>query len=140
MLNASVRDNLLVPSTKRLAWGKNVLGYIAPKKVRELTTEAVDTMSIKTYDANLQKVGSLSGGNKQKVSLAKWLVQNLDFFILDCPTRGVDVGVKGYIYEKMMEAKEQGLAILMITEELAEATAWQTASVLRDGCQNTHQK
>jgi|LSQX01.3.fsa_nt_gb ribose transport system ATP-binding protein len=134
MLNASVRDNLLVPSTKRLAWGKNVLGYIAPKKVRELTTEAVDTMSIKTYDANLQKVGSLSGGNKQKVSLAKWLVQNLDFFILDCPTRGVDVGVKGYIYEKMMEAKEQGLAILMITEELAEAIGMaDRILVLRDG-------
>ncbi|MDI9439962.1 MAG: sugar ABC transporter ATP-binding protein [Limnochordia bacterium] len=134
MLNASVRDNLLVPSARRLAALKNAFGFIAPKRVRALTKEAVDTMSIKTHDANIQKVGSLSGGNKQKVSLAKWLVQNLDFLILDCPTRGVDVGVKGYIYEKMLEATKEGLAILMITEELAEAIGMaDRILVLKDG-------
>lgn len=118
MLNASVKDNLFMPSTGRLA---NKIGFIAPKKIRDLTNEAVKTMSIKTFDPYLQKVVSLSGGNKQKVNLSRWLVQDLNFMILDCPTRGVDVGVKAYIYGIMEKAKEEGLAIIMITDELPEA-------------------
>lgn len=118
MLNASVKDNLFMPSAGLLA---NKLGFIAPKKIRNLTSDAVATMSIKTFDPYQQKVVSLSGGNKQKVNLSRWLVQDLNFMILDCPTRGVDVGVKAYIYRIMEEAKEKGLALMMITDELPEA-------------------
>ncbi len=118
MLNASVKDNLFMPSAKKLA---NRVGFIAPGKIKDLTSEAVTSMSIKTFDPYEQKVVSLSGGNKQKVNLSRWLIQDLNFMILDCPTRGVDVGVKAYIYRVMEEAKEEGLAIVMITDELPEA-------------------
>ena len=107
-----------MPSAGLLA---NKLGFIAPKKIRNLTSDAVATMSIKTFHPYQQKVVSLSGGNKQKVNLSRWLVQDLNFIILDCPTRGVDVGVKAYIYRIMEEAKEKGLALMMITDELPEA-------------------
>ena len=66
-------------------------------------------------------VNSMSGGNKQKVNLSRWLVRALDFVILDCPTRGVDVGVKAYIYHLLEKAaKEKNLAILLISDELPE--------------------
>ena len=59
--------------------------------------------------------------NKQKVNLSRWFVRDLKYIILDCPTRGVDVGVKAYIYQKMLEYKKRGLGILLITDELSEA-------------------
>jgi ribose transport system ATP-binding protein len=67
-----------------------------------------------------QYVLQLSGGNKQKVSISKWLACNADIFIFDCPTRGIDIGVKGDIYKLLNELREQGKAILMISEELPE--------------------
>ena len=60
---------------------------------------------------------ALSGGNKQKVNLGRWLIKDLDVLIVDCPTRGVDIGVKAYIYQCLREAKEKGMAILLITDE-----------------------
>ena len=63
---------------------------------------------------------TLSGGNKQKVSFAKWSAKDSDVLIMDCPTRGVDVGVKQAMYSLIEEMKAQGKAILMISEELAE--------------------
>ena len=63
----------------------------------------------------------MSGGNKQKVNLSRWLARGLDFIILDSPTRGVDVGVKSYIYNLLeKEAKENNKAILLISDELSE--------------------
>jgi ribose transport system ATP-binding protein len=62
----------------------------------------------------------LSGGNKQKVALSKWLVRDSDILILDCPTRGIDVAVKASIYGLMQELKKEGKAVLMISEELQE--------------------
>lgn len=64
---------------------------------------------------------ALSGGNKQKVNLGRWLIKDLDVLIVDCPTRGVDIGVKAYIYQCLREAKEKGMAILLITDELSES-------------------
>ena len=63
----------------------------------------------------------MSGGNKQKVNLSRWLVKDLDYLILDCPTRGVDIGVKAYIYSVLKKAKADGLGIIMISDELPEA-------------------
>lgn len=65
-------------------------------------------------------MSELSGGNKQKVVLAKWLGNESEIFILDCPTRGIDVGVKEAIYRMMEELKAQGKSIVMISEELPE--------------------
>ena len=53
--------------------------------------------------------------------MSRWLVKDLDYIILDCPTRGVDIGVKAYIYGVLKKAKENGLAIIMISDELSEA-------------------
>jgi inositol transport system ATP-binding protein len=65
-------------------------------------------------------IGSLSGGNQQKVLLARWLMLDSDLLILDEPTRGVDVGAKLEIYNIMMDLAKQGYAILMISSELPE--------------------
>ena len=68
-----------------------------------------------------QPIGRLSGGNKQKINLGRWLSKDLNYVILDCPTRGVDIGVKAYIYHLIREKKAQGTAVLLITDELSEA-------------------
>ena len=67
-----------------------------------------------------QYVSNLSGGNKQKVAIAKWLGYDANIFIMDCPTRGIDVGVKAAVYRLMEELKAQGKSIIMISEELTE--------------------
>ena len=67
-----------------------------------------------------QFVRNLSGGNQQKVVLAKWLIRNSDILIFDEPTRGIDVGAKSEIYALMNELAAQGKAIIMISSELPE--------------------
>jgi len=67
-----------------------------------------------------QYVSQLSGGNKQKVVLARWLGRGSNILVLDSPTRGIDVGVKADIYALMGELKEQGKSIIMISEEMQE--------------------
>ena len=67
-----------------------------------------------------QQIGHLSGGNKQKINLGRWMDKDLDVLILDCPTRGVDVGVKAYIYQLMETARKRGLGIVLISDELTE--------------------
>jgi ribose transport system ATP-binding protein len=67
-----------------------------------------------------QYVSTLSGGNKQKVSFAKWMARASQVVIMDCPTRGVDIGVKQAMYALIEQMKREGKAILMISEELSE--------------------
>ena len=67
-----------------------------------------------------QQVSQLSGGNKQKVVFGKWIGCDSEILILDCPTRGVDIGVKQAMYQLMVQLKNEGKAILMISEELPE--------------------
>jgi len=117
MLSANIRENIFLPSAKNMS-GK--LGFISPKKVTALAQGASDKFEIKSSGLD-HIVRRLSGGNKQKVNLSRWLVKDLDYIILDCPTRGVDIGVKAYIYEVMNKAKESGMAILLISDELTEA-------------------
>jgi rhamnose transport system ATP-binding protein len=94
-------------------------GLIDPAKERALARQYVEQFSIKaaTVDA---EVGSLSGGNQQKVALARWLATGPSVLILDEPTQGVDVGSKAAIHELMQRLTEQGLAIVMISSELPE--------------------
>ena len=81
-----------------------------------------------------QKVGNLSGGNQQKVILAKWLQIPLKLLILDEPTRGIDVGAKREIYQIMNELAARGVAILMISSELPEVLGMaDRIVVIRDG-------
>ncbi|HHU23304.1 MAG TPA: sugar ABC transporter ATP-binding protein [Clostridiales bacterium] len=116
MVNASVRENFALPSLGELT---GPLGFVSPKNMKKLASEMVSKLSVKCEDI-FQPVSSLSGGNKQKINLGRWLAKDLKLLILDCPTRGVDVGVKAYIYSLMKEAKKNKIAILLISDELTE--------------------
>ena len=86
---------------------------------RQIVEQYVKELSIKTSSIQ-QKVGNLSGGNQQKVVVAKWLAAHPKVLILDEPTRGIDVGAKSEIYHIMNELAKQGVAIIMISSELPE--------------------
>lgn len=115
VLTASIKDNIVSPSLSLLSNAT----FISPAKERDMSQEQVKTMEIKCY-ADSQFCNELSGGNKQKVVFAKWLANESEIFILDCPTRGIDVGVKANMYALMYELKKAGKSIIMISEELPE--------------------
>jgi len=117
MLDAGIGDNLIVPSVPELS---GTAAYLDPRKTKKLAQDASEAFEIKSSGLR-HVVRRLSGGNKQKVNLSRWLVKDLRYIILDCPTRGVDIGVKAYIYSVLKKAKETGLAIIMISDELQEA-------------------
>lgn len=89
------------------------------KKEKEIVDDGIKSLSIKTPSRE-QRVGNLSGGNQQKVVLAKWLASDPDILILDEPTRGVDVGAKAEIYAIINELAAKGMAIIMISSEMPE--------------------
>lgn len=115
ILNGSIQDNIVLPSLPDLQKGI----YISKKSEHMLSDKEIERFHIKCADGN-QWVNTLSGGNKQKVSFAKWTAKGANIIIMDCPTRGVDVGVKQFMYQQIMEMKKAGNAILMISEELTE--------------------
>ncbi len=92
---------------------------IKNKTLINSTTEYVEKLSIKTPSIN-QIVRNLSGGNQQKVVIAKWLIKNSSILIFDEPTRGIDVGAKSEIYALMNELVKEGKSIIMISSELGE--------------------
>ncbi|MDO4343555.1 MAG: sugar ABC transporter ATP-binding protein [Eubacteriales bacterium] len=94
-------------------------GVIDFKKEKEMAEKYMKAMDIKAYDKS-QKAGTLSGGNQQKVVLAKWLATDSDILIFDEPTRGIDVGAKAEIYLLMRELVESGKSIIMISSEMPE--------------------
>ncbi len=116
IIDGSIRSNIVLPSLTRLA-GK--LGYLSKRSQKELSSEQIKIMRIKCRNDE-QYLKELSGGNKQKVVFSKWLSTDSDIFILDCPTRGIDVGVKADMYKLIMELKRQGKGIIMISEEMSE--------------------
>jgi ribose transport system ATP-binding protein len=115
MLLSSIKDNICLPSLTKIQRGT----FISPRKERMLAESGARQLNIKMSSIN-QFCLFLSGGNKQKVTLSKWLVRDSDILILDCPTRGIDVAVKASIYGLMQELKGKGKAIIMISEELQE--------------------
>jgi len=94
-------------------------GFLDDKAGRENSLHYKEQLRIKTPTIK-ERVRNLSGGNQQKIVLAKWLSNNVDILILDEPTRGIDVGAKYEIYELMNELSDQGVAIIMISSELPE--------------------
>ena len=95
--------------------------------IDETTTESfvdllIKRLTVKTDGQNIS-VGSLSGGNQQKVVLAKWIGAGSKILILDEPTRGVDVGAKREIYDLMNELTDRGVAIIMVSSDLPEVLA-----------------
>ena len=92
---------------------------IDENKEIQMANELKSSMNIKAPSI-MQKVGNLSGGNQQKVQLAKWLFAKPKVLILDEPTRGIDVGAKYEIYTLMNRLVEEGMSIIMISSELPE--------------------
>ncbi len=93
--------------------------FIDKKKENQVAQQYVETLKTKTPGVE-QLVVNLSGGNQQKVVIAKWLVRNCDILIFDEPTRGIDVGAKSEIYQLMNELVAQGKSIIMISSEMTE--------------------
>jgi ribose transport system ATP-binding protein len=115
VLTASIKDNIIGTAFDKVSkWG-----FITPKSEYSYVKKLIDLLSIKCSDIN-QQVKFLSGGNKQKVVFSKWIGRNSKILILDCPTRGVDIGVKAAMYQLMEDMKAQGKSIIIISEELTE--------------------
>ena len=99
---------------------KNVIGrLISFKKEKAYVRRQKEQLLIKCRD-EYQEVKALSGGNKQKVAFGKWMAADSDIYIMDCPTRGVDIGVKAAMYKIMNDLKKEGKSIIMISEEMPE--------------------
>jgi monosaccharide-transporting ATPase len=125
----SVRENLTLAALPVLV--RN--GIVDATKQREIVDRFVERLTIKTSNPN-QAIRELSGGNQQKVLLARWLCLNPRLLILDEPTRGIDVGAKAEIQALIDELAEAGLGVLMISSEIEEIVEGSDrVSVLRDG-------
>lgn len=130
MIHASIHDNFNLPSLTEL---QGSIGYLSPGKLKKLALEMTNKLSVKCTDI-YQTMDALSGGNKQKVNLGRWLAKDIKLLILDCPTRGVDVGVKAYIYSLIKEAKKNGTATILISDELTEVLGMSDRLiVMKDG-------
>lgn len=108
-------------------------GFLSPSRVRALTAEWIRRLGTKVSDAELA-VSSLSGGNQQRVVIAKWLATKPKVLILDCPTVGVDIGAKAGIFEIIRQLADDGMAIILISDEAGEI--WMNADrviVLHEG-------
>lgn len=115
VVDKTVAENSTMATLKEFMRGP----FINKKKEREVAQKYVEQLKTKTPDVD-QLVVNLSGGNQQKVVIAKWLVKNCDILIFDEPTRGIDVGAKSEIYHLMNELVAEGKSIIMISSEMTE--------------------
>ncbi len=117
VLDASLRDNILVTNLRKVC--HRLWRFIRPSAANEAAGEQIRKLQVKAASA-AQPARTLSGGNQQKIVLAKWLHAGCQVLVLDEPTRGIDVGAKAEIYQLMRELANRGAAILMISSELPE--------------------
>jgi ribose transport system ATP-binding protein len=111
-----VESNITLPSLRRwLKWGV----FLNRSAIHTIAQQMVEKLRIKTPSLT-QTAKLLSGGNQQKVVIAKWLVQDCDVLIFDEPTRGIDVGAKSEIYKLLNDLAAQGRGIVVISSELPE--------------------
>ncbi len=115
-LKSSIFDNIAIASINNIA---KLNLFVSKSDEKKLVNKEVKDLQIKC-NSSADLVSKLSGGNKQKVSLAKWIANDSEILILDCPTRGVDIGVKQFIYQLLYKMKQEGKSIIMISEELPE--------------------
>ena len=130
LLKLSVTYNTTISGLNRLT---TQFGVIKLGEELELVKDMIKQLSIKTPGPNFQVV-NMSGGNQQKVVLARWLSVGVRVFIMDEPTRGIDVGSKSEIYQIMADLAEQGVGIIMISSELPEVLGMSDRiMVMREG-------
>ncbi len=116
VLAQSIRRNATICSLKSLS---GFLGILNLKKYKALALRLLDELKVK-YGLVSQPISSLSGGNQQKVVIAKWLAINPKILILDSPTVGIDVGAKSGIYDTVHEKAKEGMGFVFISDELPE--------------------
>lgn len=114
-LMTSIKDNITVASLDDLKKGV----FITPASEKKLAVKAAEELVVKMQNVE-QLAKELSGGNKQKVVVAKWMANDSRIIIMDCPTRGIDIGVKATIYKLMEQLISEGKSILMVSEEIPE--------------------
>ena len=114
-LAGTIRNNIAVTLWDAISR----FGFIKKKAENTECNKVVSSLSIKLASLD-SLVNSLSGGNQQKVVLAKWLAMNMDILILDEPTRGIDVGAKAEIHKLIVNLVRQGVAIILISSEMEE--------------------
>ena len=118
VLDFSVKHNIILNNrAEQKRWGF----FVSASKETNKAQELMNKVRVKTPDVNT-RVGNLSGGNQQKVVIARWLNNDCRVLIFDEPTRGIDVGAKAEIYALMRALTEKGVAIIMISSELPEIT------------------
>lgn len=129
ILNFSIRDNISLPLLK----GMSKFGIIPQQRVAKLANDYMQNLGIKAPGSS-SKVANLSGGNQQKVVLAKWLATQPEVLIFDEPTRGIDVGARAEIYLIMNRLAAEGKTILMISSDMEELIGMaDRIVVLREG-------
>lgn len=129
ILNESIRNNIVLPSLDDLANHKILNG----RKLTSFAKTHAENMQTKMQSVH-QYVSDLSGGNKQKAVLARWMGKDSDILVLDSPTRGIDVKVKQAIYALMGELRKKGKSIIMISEEIPELLGMSDRIlILKDG-------
>ena len=129
MEDLSVRENIMLAMQSLTG----VVKRIPMEKQMEITKKFIDLLDIKTPSTETL-VKQLSGGNQQKVIIARWLATNPDFLILDEPTRGIDVGTKTEIQKLVVDLARQGKSVIFISSEIEEMLrTCNRLAVLRDG-------
>jgi ribose transport system ATP-binding protein len=115
VLKLPVRENIVLPTLNR----HTRFGLVNRNDIRETSQDYVDRLDIRTPDLDQEAI-YLSGGNQQKVVLAKWLASHPKILIMDEPTRGIDVGAKAEVHALMSNLAQEGMGIIMISSELPE--------------------
>jgi ribose transport system ATP-binding protein len=115
-LDFTINRNIAVTIWKRI---QGFLGRVRGQQETDVTTQYVDKLGIKVSSV-MQLAGNLSGGNQQKVSLAKWLAANTEIIIIDEPTVGIDVRTKASFHELIMNLADEGISVLLISSDLPE--------------------
>lgn len=129
VLQRNIRENVSLSFLSKFAH----VGVINRKKEEKQVTSLVGNLEMRPLDIDLS-VGSFSGGNQQKALLAKWLIGDPSFIILDEPTRGVDIGAKAVIYKLIADIASRGISVLLISSEHEEVLALATrAYIVADG-------
>ncbi|WP_342513082.1 sugar ABC transporter ATP-binding protein [Sporosarcina sp. FSL K6-1522] len=116
LVDMDVKSNMALTTIKDYLSGGL---FIKESKIKKVANDYVERLQIKTPTVH-QKIKFLSGGNQQKVVIAKWLLRDCDILIFDEPTRGIDIGAKGEIYKLIDELAASGKSIIMISSELPE--------------------
>jgi ribose transport system ATP-binding protein len=117
-MEASVADNIALVSLP--SFTRAFSGLVDSTSLSREVSEAASTLRIRSGTLDRQKVRTLSGGNQQKVVLAKWLLSGPSVFILDEPTRGIDIGAKHEVYKIINGLVDRGAGVLFISSEIEE--------------------